>query len=585
MTILENLYASIHNKDRNALKDTLIQAYEENVDINAYFPEKLHNGLSQVEEVALDFTQKPVLPPTLKQFNALHFAISKEWLEGIVMLKIAKADLNCSATLTLQTPTDHIDITMNMLDLVRQISSTTLRKQILHWLNASPDPRDWFQEDMIENLVDESTHRALFQNDIFEKQTEDALAKYQPLFQKHQWFEAPFLIRYWLQTNSIPTLNKIKNNWKSAHHALRTFLLNSCVIPYLSEPHSLNEQFSRFNQWQDYVRFLYTPASGYGSDQHSSFSSFWYSPFHENCPEWLKNKWQAAMRTQWLKAHPELTAEFFNTQFNLGSKTLIIQCPLLNKLDKLNQAIAAQNNQNGEDFHPAILAEVCRTQSLFPFSHLGSLLLPGYTETMQTGLTISLLNTLKKVFADQTLAISDLHQKSNLSEESRAAIEQLQEATKLLNPFANHTVHSLFLKQNLICELAKVIDEGSPEIKNTKKSRFHSSKKNIIKYTENAETNIQNWLTHKLIMALSSQMYPQQMIFPVPTYALRATDGQANPKNSDMKGSVSLETCTVPCFKTNVVSTPVFPSLVNLTPVIESFNKLTVSPRKRPKNI
>lgn len=541
MTILDDLYTSIQNKNADALKAALIRAFEQNVDINAYFPQQAENesAADDILNHTVDFTQKPISTPKLMQFNALHFAISKEWLEGVVMLKVAGTALDCPAMAIVQTPTDDVEVCLSTSDLIHQISSTTLRQKIIYWLNASLDPRDWFRDDSIEKLIDESTHRALFQNDIFEKQTEEALAKYIPLFQEHQWFEAPFLIRYWLQTENIPTLNKIKNDWKHAHASLRNFLFETCIVPHFSEPASLDMRLTFFKQWQDYVRFLYTPASAHGSIQHSSFASYWYSPFHDNCPDWLKAKWKEVMRGDWLETHPGLTAEFFNSQFELQSQTLIIQFPLLNKLDKLNSAIAAQNRQSGKEFQPAILAQVSREQRLVPFSQFGQVLLPRSTEVQQRDFAIQLLDIFRKILdGNLMLSINKILQDSkSLSEKTTCSLIRLQEGCRLLSDRLSISVDTLYLQDNLMAELAKVIDTGSPELSDTKKSkliRTGNSKSKLKKYLANAERNIQTWLEDKMT---SSNVVSSSLASVIDSLRTLQISGNLSPRGASERTS------------------------------------------------
>lgn len=507
MTVLNNIYTSIKNKNAAELKTALTQASEQNININVNFPEREREKLSDHSELNFDFTQNAVTTTILKEFNALHFAISQAWLEGIVMLKIAGADLDCLATVILQTPTDDIEVNLNIFELMQKMSTSTLRNNMTSWLKASNDPRDWFQDSWIEHLIDESTHRALFQNDVFEKQAEEALAKYKPLFEKHQWFEAPFLVRYWLQVENIPSLNKIKKDWKNAHATLRKFLLDECVIPHISEQVSLENRLTLFREWQKYVRFLYTPASAHGSIQHTSFASFWYSPFNENCPEWLKTKWKDVMRGEWLQAHTELTAEFFNSRFEIQSQILIRQYPRLNKLDKLSNAIAAQNRQSDPQFQSAILAQVSREYKLIPFSQFGQTLLPMHSEVQQRDFTIQLLEVFRTEFDLYKLTIDDILKKvDSLSDKAILILNQLQEGHRLLADRCSINVDTLFMRDSLMAELAKVIDTNSPKVSNSKKSRNTKSKQKLNDYLKNANRNIRNWLEVNINSALTSKL-------------------------------------------------------------------------------
>jgi hypothetical protein len=423
---------------------------------------------------------------TLNRCTALHFAVAQNWLEGVMILILAGAQTSVTAQLTL--PDDRVD----MLTPIALAEILNQSKMLL-WFNASNDPRDWFHDDWITQTLDDSTNRALFLSDTFKHQTEIALAKYQPHLEQHSWFESRYLLRYWLQTEHTPKLQHIKNDWKKAHGALRNFLFTECVLPHISEQVSFSQRLELFSKWQDYVHFLYTPACGYGNDEHSSFSSFWYSIFHPACPDWLKSQWQRIMR------QASSQDGIFDQQFAIESKALIMQYPLLNNLDKLNKAMLMQNQVASDDFQPAILEEISAKLDLKPFIHLGTLLLPTKSRIKQRIHALNILEELRAVFSQHKSKIDAIVSKSE-SEPVLRNMASLIEAHKLLDVHNQLTPETLFLTEQLILELADAINS-----KPINKQKGIFKRKSSLSEIKNSLTEaLDQWIHNKLLTALQS---------------------------------------------------------------------------------
>lgn len=495
------IHNAIHTKDASKLKALMIQMQSQPIsdpDNPDTKPVHLDDPIPFLElDIKLpgydlansesSSSSEATRSPTLKQCTALHFAVAQDWLEGVMILILAGAQTSVRAQLTL--PDDRIVDPLTPIALAEILNQS----KMLLWFNASNDPRDWFHDDWITQTLDDSTNRALFLSDTFKHQTEIALAKYQPHLEQHSWFESSYLLRYWLQTEHTPKLQHIKNDWKKAHGALRNFLFTECVVPYISEQVSFSQRLELFSKWQDYVHFLYTPACGYGNDEHSSFSSFWYSIFHPACPDWLKSQWQPIMR------QASSQDGIFDQQFAIESKALIMQYPLLNNLDKLNKAMLTQNQVAGPDFQPAILEEISAKLNLQPFIHLGTLVLPNESKVKQRIHALNILEELRAVFSQHKSKIDAIVSTSQ-SEPVLHNMASLIEAHKLLDVHNQLTPETLFLKKQLIMELAEAVNN-----KPIKKQKGLLKRKSSLSEIKNAlKEALDEWMQNKLITALQS---------------------------------------------------------------------------------
>lgn len=421
----------------------------------------------------------------LIRYNPLHFAISQKWIEGVLLLLIAGVDRNISTTIL----RDGIESEITIAELITIIEAPSL----VEYLNSPPYAA--FQDNWIIPFLDESTIRALFEKESFQAQTERALEKYDPKFDKHEWFEETFLMTYWLHTKNIPLINQTKNAWKDAHAQLRKFIYERCVTPYCTE----NNSTHLFQMWEEYIEFLYTPSIRLGLGEHSSFSAYWYHPSHPNCPAWLKEQWTQSLVPSYLQASSKIfqaVKKAFSPE-EYSDKMLFLQSELVS-LNQISEIFRLINQQSEAQFKQSIIDDICEQKNILPFSHLSKLLLNTKKESILIKFDQRLLNIFIKVFQSYKPMISDLLLNPMTPDEVKFKLEALQEACIRLNPDDRSlTPNTLFLKKPLLVKLAGCL------------ATIPRKSKTVL---EQAKSLLHVWLDQELLQSQSLQNTPNPIL-------------------------------------------------------------------------